>query len=491
MRASHLLLASALLIPGLLASCASGPEEPAEQAAAVTAPIARRLVVTVKLARYAEEMVTLTGREYDVAGVDVTTGEVDVVVDDSELEQLRREGWNITRVLDPGSLAPDPDLNRYLRSDTLATALRARADQHPSLAEVTSIGRSNAGRDILAVRITKDVHAVPSVPKPTILFNSMHHARELMTAEVGLDTVDYLLEHYGKDAKVTHWVDANEIWVIPMLNVDGNDKVWTDDKFWRKNARGCPATGACRSGTGVDINRNYPYKWGACNGASSNAQAEDYRGPSAGSEPETQAMIRLVDQTRPVFDISYHSYSEVVLYPYGCSGVHAEARAMFEDIGGKLAAALPSDDGVHTYKPGTPWELLYGVDGDDIDWMLHDYGVAPFGIELGSRAQGFQPSYGQWRDTMVVRTRAAWQLLLDRLDGSAVRGFVHTATGELVAGAEVDVDGATRPVNPNGTFHVVLLPGEHDVRVSAPGHTPFARHVSLADARVDLDVILP
>src|SRR5262249_25141832 len=135
--------------------------------------------------------------------------------------------------------------------------------------------------------------------KPVILFNGMHHAREVMSPEVALDTIEQLLTKYGTDASITHWVDANEIWVVPMLNVDGNNKVWTYDNYWRKNTRGCPASGTCSSGTGVDINRNYPYAWGSCNGSSGSPSSDTYRGPSAGSEPETNVLMNHVAATRP------------------------------------------------------------------------------------------------------------------------------------------------------------------------------------------------
>ena len=131
--------------------------------------------------------------------------------------------------------------------------------------------------------------------EPAILYNSMHHAREVMTPEIGIDMVEYLLTRYGSDEKVTKWVNENEIWVVPMLNVDGNNRVWSGDSMWRKNTR---------NSYGVDINRNYPHEWGACNGSSGSTWSQTYRG-SAASEPETRYLMGLVANIKPVFDISY------------------------------------------------------------------------------------------------------------------------------------------------------------------------------------------
>jgi hypothetical protein len=489
MRQRRLFSIVVVLASGALVHCSSGPTEDgaADLGASAISSADARVLVTLRLTAYGDQMRVLTGRGYDVAGVNLNTSEVDLLVGSADLDRIQADGFVVVRVRQPDEEAQAPDLTKYQTPDTVASTLKGYAERYPTLAQSTSIGLSTQGRDIFAMRITKDVGA-PHAPRPAVLFNGMHHARELMTAEVGLDTIDYLLTRYGTDPKVTHWVDANEIWVIPMLNVDGNNQVWTNDKMWRKNTHGCTGSAACQRGSGVDINRNYPYKFAGCNGSSSSPMAEDYHGPSGGSEPETQALMHLVDQTRPVFDISYHSYSEVVLYPTGCEGTHAATRAVFEDIGGKMAAALPSDDGVHNYQAGTPWELLYGVDGDDFDWMYQEYSVAGFAIEMNSTAQGFQPSFTQWRDRTVTKIRAAWQMLLDRLDTSGVRGFVHSSSGAMVAGAQVSVAGASRAVNPDGSFHVVLLPGEYDVTVSATGHAPVTRHVTVADQRVDLDL---
>ena len=248
--------------------------------------------------------------------------------------------------------------------------LRALVAAHPRTAALTSIGKSVEGREIWAIEIARDpTRHTPG--KPSVLFNGTQHAREVMSTEVALDTAEYLLTNDGRDPKVTRWIDETEIWIVPMVNVDGSNRVWTDDDGWRKNARGCNGAAHCPTGTGVDINRNFPYQWAACNGSSSQPLQEDFHGPSAASEPETQALMKLVDRIRPVFDVSYHSFGEFVLYPYGCQDRYAEDRELLADLGHAFAALIPRDDGAGTYHAGTPWEEVYAVDGTDVDWMYH------------------------------------------------------------------------------------------------------------------------
>ncbi|WP_394828427.1 M14 family zinc carboxypeptidase [Pendulispora albinea] len=490
---SALRIAAAVPIAVLLASCASSsPEEVSASSAdeLVANANGSRKLVTFKLDDYPRQMQYLQNRGFDVAGVDLPASEADVILTDYEVAELTRQGMKLVRhqslTAEDALLAPDPQYKTPAEIDTLIHQLAA---SKPAIASVKSIGKSREGRDIWAIKITKDVNQ-HSANKPVILFNAMHHAREVMSPEVALDTIEQLLTNYGTNADVTHWVDSNEIWVVPMLNVDGNNKVWTTDSMWRKNTRGCPSSGSCPSGTGVDINRNYPYKWGACNGSSGSASSETYRGPSAGSEPETNVLMNFVASIRPVFDISYHSYSELIIYPYGCQGVQAPTRDVLRSVADAMAAKLPRDSGSGRYTPGTSWETLYAVDGGDIDWMYNKYSVAAYVIELNSSAQGFQPAYNTWRNRTVTKARGAWQTLLTRLDESAIRGNVPSGVAATVEVSKTGGVVQTRPVNPDGSFHVLVLPGTYHLKVTATGRPTFEKDVTVGSARVDVNVQL-
>lgn len=417
-----------------------------------------RYLVRISLEELKSHLAQIRHTGVDVAGVNIPRGTADLIADSEQLAQLSREGVAGRR--NPTRLVLDAPDAKFKTPEQVAQILAGFQKTYPELARVESIGKSAQGRDILALRITENAgKSAPS--KPAILFNGMHHAREVMSTEVPLDIAEYLLSHYGSDSKVTHWLDSNVIYVLPMLNVDGNNLVWTQDSMWRKNSRG------------VDINRNYPYKWNGCGGSSDASDAQDYHGPSAASEPETNVLMNFVKSVHPVFDISFHSYSELVIYPYGC-GQHTETADVVEPLGKQLASLIPSDTGSGTYTAGLAPELLYTVDGDDISWMYHDQHVIPFVIELNSDEQGFQPSYDDWRDKTVTKLRPAWQLLLDRLDHSTIRGQVNLPAG---ARPRVRVQGLgaqsefrqTYPVRPDGSFFAVVNPGDYRVTVEGAG----------------------
>jgi hypothetical protein len=428
---------------------------------------------------------------YDIAGRNLSKGTIDIIAhtpeEERELSQLFGS-LSVSQVLNP-SLAPDSD---YKTPAEVEAILREFAQRYPNLMSLHSIGKSVEGRDIWAARVSHDSQvedpSQPAKTKPAILFNALHHAREVMTTEVALDTLEQLLTRYDQDATITHWVDANQIWIVPMVNPDGSNKVWTRNSMWRKNTRG---------GHGVDINRNYPYLWNSCQGSSGSTSSETYRGPSAGSEPETQALMSLVQRIQPVFDISYHSYSEMVLFPYGCEGRRAEAAEIIEPLGRSIAAALPSDTGRGTYVAGTSWEILYSVDGSDMDWMYHDQHVIPYVIEVNADSEGFQPDYA-WRDPTVEKMRAAWQMLLNRLDQSGIRGKVRDLSGKSSPDVVIEVQRLDQglfvgkvqnKVKKDGSFHVVLNPGRYQVTFTS-GASRVSKDVMIGASRVDFDVEL-
>ncbi len=409
----------------------------------------------------------LVRKGFDVAGVDFEANEFVVITDSNGLNQLRAN---------PRS---KPTSSRYLLEtldksyktpETVEAALRKIESDHPQLASVVSIGNSTDGKEIFAIRIT-DPFSIPSREKAVILFDAMHHAREVMTPEIAIDIAEQLTSNFKTDTKTKEWLRLNEIWIVPMLNPDGNTQVWNSDNMWRKNTRG---------GYGVDNNRNYPYQWGKCKGSSGSTRDDDYRGPSPGSEPETQALMNLAKQIRPVINISYHTASEIVIYPTSCPNdtLPASEKRLVEGIGKELASKLVRDSGNGTYTPGTSYELLYPVDGGSSDWMYAEVKALAYTIEANSQNQGFQPSYSRWRDSTLERNRPGWQYILDRANGASIRAKanqgeklrVENSSGALIMEKEVD---------PKGWAHFIVEPGTYRLSNRTSGET---RSVTVANS---------
>jgi carboxypeptidase T len=118
----------------------------------------------------------------------------------------------------------------------------------------------------------------------------------------------------------------NHLLFVPIVNLDGfkhiSDEYHSTGKIVhrRKNMRDAPQ---CRESDwqsgGIDLNRNYGYKWGIKDsGSSPNECAEDYRGASAFSEPETQAVKSVVEANHESLKIAvnFHCFGNLFIHPF-------------------------------------------------------------------------------------------------------------------------------------------------------------------------------
>jgi murein tripeptide amidase MpaA len=252
--------------------------------------------------------------------VDITHAhgsEFDVLATPEQLSRLRSLGLTV-RVVDENVYGSDGLrgggwLSAYMSYPEAAAALSALASAYPALTELTSIGQSHEGNDIWALKVSDN--ASTDENEPEVLINGNHHAREVITPIICVAMAESLLTNYGTDPQYTEWVDEREIWFVPVVNPDGLLWVESNDLFWRKNRWVDPGSGTTY---GVDLNRNYPYEWGHDNnGSDASKSGTTYRGPSAGSEPETQVMMAFIDSREFKYVLSFHAYGNLTLWGPG------------------------------------------------------------------------------------------------------------------------------------------------------------------------------
>ena len=223
--------------------------------------------------------------------------------------------------------------------------------------------------------------------EPAVLFMALHHAREHLTVEMALEIIRLFTEGYGSDPALTNLVNTREIWVLPNINPDGGeyDIATGVYQWWRKNRRDNS------DGTfGVDLNRNYGYRWGGP-GSSGSPGDDTYRGPNAFSEPETQAVRDFVEAHPDITAaITFHTYAELILYPYGYTYDDLPPDMSLDDLRTfrKLASDMAATNG---YVPQQASDL-YTTSGDTVDWLYGAQGIFGFTFEMYPRgAPGFYP----------------------------------------------------------------------------------------------------
>jgi carboxypeptidase T len=309
-------------------------------------------------------------------------GAAAAVVDKATLDSLRSHD------LRPISVTPldfPPVDSAYHNYAEMLEALEQAQDAHPEIVALAVLGQSLQGRALAAVKIS-DHPGLDEPGEPALLFMGLHHAREHLTVEMALEVVRLFTEGYGTDPALTNLVNQREIWVVPMLNPDGGEYDIASGSYlyWRKNLRDYG-----QGIVGVDLNRNYGYGW-CGEGASSVPDSETYCGTEAFSEPETQAIrdFALAHENLRAA-ISFHSYGELILYPFGhtVGGVPPAMDATDQAAFAALADRMAETNG---YRPGPTYEL-YSVSGDTCDWLYAERGVFCLTFEIYPITSIFYP----------------------------------------------------------------------------------------------------
>jgi murein tripeptide amidase MpaA len=317
----------------------------------------------------------------------------------------------------------------------------------PDLATLVDIGDSIEGRDIWALRITAPGG---TGTKPAILFNGTQHAREWISPMVNMYIADQLIDAYDTDPEIQALLGRLEVIIVPVVNPDGY--VYTQiNRLWRKNRR--------NNGTscyGVDTNRNWATGWGGPGSGSSTCD-ETYRGALPFSEPETQALRDFfLANPQIVANIDYHSYSQLILSPYGYTNNLPPDNDLFLTLGEAMHNEIFAvHDEYYEWGPIAP--TLYQASGGSIDWVYDVAGAYAFTIELRptSSFPGFQLPPGEiiptceenWPAAMYFANWASYPVALELPSGLPARLVPETPTTVPMKFSEI-----SGVVDPNAAF---------------------------------------
>jgi hypothetical protein len=391
------------------------------------------------------------------------------VVSPAEYAALRAQGWHVrpdaaqTALLIDATLQGFPD--GYRTVTEIEQFLRLMAATYPTLATLEDVGDSwertqsddsTAGHDLWAIHLSSTATLTDTTDKPVFFLLGGIHAREITTVEVAARFVEHLLAGYGRDALATWLLDEYEVVVLPLANPDGY-RLAEQGYFQRKNTNasdsaGCSFPPTLLNQPGVDLNRNFAYQWGTINGPAQNPCSQTYPGQNAASEPETQAIQALLhalypnrprpadgtpapDTTSGVF-LSLHSYSELVLWPWGHTYTLPPNGAALARLGEQLADA-------NGYAPGQAVEL-YPTSGTTDDWAYGELGIASFTIEIGpsgGTCGGFMPPFA----------------CLDEGNAMASQGFWPRNLPALLYAARVTQAPYTQPAGPDLPVRQLVL----------------------------------
>jgi len=208
-----------------------------------------------------------------------------------------------------------------------------------------------------------------------------------------------------------------DFWLNPVANPDGYQFTNTNDRLWRKNRKPNPGS-TC---IGTDLNRNYNQMWGNA-GAATTPCSETFRGASAASEPETQAVQAyiLARASTLMLTIHFHTYGHLWLQPWGSVNPDQSCNYAADDaemlvVANAAANAVQSTYNQATWQRGNSCATIYPASGITMDYSKGVAGVKyTFTPELRGTnfviaASNIQPSFVEVWNGVVAGIRAIEQ----------------------------------------------------------------------------------
>jgi len=321
----------------------------------------------------------------------------------------------------------------------LTAALDSIASAHPTLCRLDSIGASIEGRALWFMKISDNVNLEED--EPEFKYISTMHGDEPVGTEMCLYLIEYLMENYGTDSLATFLVDETEIWIMPMMNPDGNTL------HQRGNANG------------VDLNRNFP---------------DFVVGPpndTTGRERETKLIMLWEEEQTSIQSANFHTGALVVNYPWDSTWDYNPDDTLFHHISLSYSSTnLPmwnSSSFTNGVVRGVEWYLIHG---GMQDWNYYWMGCNEVTIELSDTKW---PSASTLPDFWDDNRESMLNYMARVHDG--VRGLVTNASSGLPVAATVEVQGIDHEVYTDadvGDYHRMLLPGTYTLEFSATGYSP-------------------
>lgn len=390
-------------------------------------------------------------------------GRVIAYLSPEEMGKLEGRGWRFAELMDPGLAARERDrlaatTAAYHDYTALTTALQQVAADHPSITRLVSAGTSVQGRQLWWLRITDNPDA--SEDEPAFKYIATMHGDEPVGTENLLQLIDWLTDRYATDTRVARLVNNVEIWIMPLMNPDGN------------------ALNQRYNADGYDLNRSFPDPY------------EDPLNDPTGHPIEVQRMMNWQAGHTTVMSANFHGGALVVNYPFDNNetGSSVYTACPDDDIVIEMALEYSEDNSPMYNSPsfdqgitnGAAW---YAISGGMQDWNYVYHGDIEFCIEISNTKWPAASQLAQfWEDN-----RESMLSYMERVL-TGVRGVVTDAQTGLPVPAQLSVVGrdALFFADPAlGDFHRPMPAGTFQLLVEAPGYEPKTVPFTITDSEAD------
>lgn len=204
-------------------------------------------------------------------------------------------------------------------TDEVARDIKLIAKQYPDAVTVSSAGKSTLGQDLTLVKLGHG-------NKKALITGGIHSREHLTVTFTMLCLEEYAAAYCSKTGayggyNMKQLLDSYTLYIVPLMNPDGMDVV---TKFTNPLYNYTGSRMEFKSNiNGVNLNRNFPFYWGSITDGGISTRYTDsqkYKGPSAGSEAETKAIMNLCKQNRFEWLFSMHLRGNCIYWRDSASG---------------------------------------------------------------------------------------------------------------------------------------------------------------------------
>uniref|UniRef100_UPI0037E75C74 carboxypeptidase O-like n=1 Tax=Semicossyphus pulcher TaxID=241346 RepID=UPI0037E75C74 len=257
------------------------------------------------------------------------------------------------------------DYTKYHPMDEISRWMEDVERGNPELVSSSMYGQTYEKRNITLLKL--GLVNPQGREKKVIWMDCGIHAREWIAPAFCQWFVKEIVQSYKTNKKLEQMLQNLDIYVTPVLNVDGYIYTWENNstRLWRKSRSTPPEGSSCY---GVDLNRNFNANWGTV-GVSFESCSNTYCGISAGSEPEAAAVMAFVGKmlNETLCFLTIHSAGQLILLPYGHPEISAPNYNELVSVGETAAAEMKKIHGMD-YTVGTSPQILYPNSGSSRDW---------------------------------------------------------------------------------------------------------------------------
>jgi len=296
--------------------------------------------------------------------------------------------------------------NIYRTYDEVQTKLVEIANSS-SIATLINLGNSYEDRAITGLKFSTG-----GTDKPAVFFNGCQHAREWVTVMATTYFADQLVQDYETDSFTQTLLDLVDVYIVPIVNPDGYVYSHTADRYWRKN-RQPNADGSI----GTDLNRNWDADWNGGESTSTSPSSDIYVGLAPFSATEATVLKNYMEAVpNLVGHLDIHSYSALVLGPWGYSNTQSPDHAEIVSLGNLMNDAISNTNNYQfTFGVGDANGALYLASGTMPDWSYDGLGALGYTYELrpnSASGGGFELPQSQILDACEENFNGAMEMII-------------------------------------------------------------------------------